>query len=66
MLPRLIADGQINSAELAQRTGTHERYVREWLGAQAAFGNKDSDTRLTVLIAEQCVEFVAGIPYRSP
>lgn len=28
--------GPIDSAELAARTGTHERYVREWLAAQAA------------------------------
>ena len=30
--------GPQTSAELAQRTGTSERYVREWLGAQAAIG----------------------------
>jgi SAM-dependent methyltransferase len=30
--------GPITSAELAQRTGTYERYVREWLGNQAAGG----------------------------
>jgi len=29
--------------ELAQRTGTHERYVREWLSAQAAAGYVDYD-----------------------
>ena len=29
--------------ELAQRTGTHERYVREWLAAQAAAGYVDYD-----------------------
>jgi hypothetical protein len=28
--------GPITSADLAQRTGTTERYVREWLGNQAA------------------------------
>jgi hypothetical protein len=28
-------------AELAQKTGTHERYVREWLAAQAAAGYVD-------------------------
>ena len=28
--------GSVTSAELAARTGTVERYVREWLGAQAA------------------------------
>jgi SAM-dependent methyltransferase len=30
--------GSITSAELAKKTGTTERYIREWLGAQAATG----------------------------
>jgi SAM-dependent methyltransferase len=30
--------GGLTSAELAKRTGTNERYVREWLNAQAAGG----------------------------
>ena len=30
--------GPLQPAELAQRTGTHERYVREWLSNQAAGG----------------------------
>jgi SAM-dependent methyltransferase len=30
--------GQITSAHLAEKTGTTERYVREWLNAQAASG----------------------------
>src|ERR1700737_1966087 len=30
--------GAITSAELAEKTGTAERYVREWLNAQAAGG----------------------------
>src|SRR3954471_23042329 len=30
--------GALTSAELADKTGTTERYVREWLGAQAATG----------------------------
>lgn len=34
-----LADlGPATSAELAAATGTHERYVREWLSAQAASG----------------------------
>ncbi len=38
-LYRAMASGaKVTSAELAQRTGTHERYVREWLAAQAASG----------------------------
>lgn len=34
----LAAGGAMTSAELAARTGTHERYIREWLAAQAASG----------------------------
>ena len=33
-----LANGTLTSAELAQRTGTNERYVREWLGNQGASG----------------------------
>ena len=39
----LAAGGPLTSAELAARTGTSERYVREWLGAQAASGWVDYD-----------------------
>ena len=36
---RTIADtGKVTSAELAATTGTHERYVREWLEQQAVTG----------------------------
>ncbi len=31
----LTAHGPMTSAELATQTNTHERYVREWLNAQA-------------------------------
>ncbi len=34
----LMASGPATAAQLAQRTGTAERYVREWLSAQAASG----------------------------
>ena len=34
----LAADGPATSAELARRTATHERYVREWLEQQAVCG----------------------------
>jgi SAM-dependent methyltransferase len=38
-LYRAMADAQpVSAAALAGRTGTHERYVREWLNAQAAGG----------------------------
>lgn len=34
----LAHSGPMSSEELASATGTHERYVREWLNAQAASG----------------------------
>ena len=38
-LYRAMADGQpVTPAELAARTTTQERYVREWLNVQAASG----------------------------
>jgi SAM-dependent methyltransferase len=43
-LYRALAEhGPLASAELAARTQTTERYVREWLGAQAASGYVDYD-----------------------
>src|ERR671915_1214735 len=35
--------GALTSGELAERTGTSERYVREWLNAQAAGGYVEYD-----------------------
>jgi SAM-dependent methyltransferase len=45
----------VNSAELAAMTATDERYVREWLCAQAAAGyvEYDSESRLFSLSPEQ-------------
>ena len=38
-LYKAMADGQpVTAGELAARTGTQERYVREWLNVQAASG----------------------------
>jgi len=41
---------RMTAAELARRTGTHERNVREWLAAQAAAGyvgyDRDGDDSL--------------------
>ena len=34
----MAASGELTSSELAVKTGTSERYVREWLSAQAAAG----------------------------
>jgi SAM-dependent methyltransferase len=39
----LAAKGPMNSSELAKATGTAERYVREWLAAQAASGYVEYD-----------------------
>lgn len=35
----LVDQGPATSAELAERTGTSERYAREWLEMQATFGH---------------------------
>jgi SAM-dependent methyltransferase len=43
-LYKAMASGEpITSAELAKKTKLHERYVREWLSAQAASGYVDYD-----------------------
>jgi SAM-dependent methyltransferase len=39
----LAAKGPMNSTDLAKATGTSERYVREWLAAQAASGYIEYD-----------------------
>jgi len=51
----LAGAGPLVPAELAQRTGTAERYVREWLNAQAAGGyvSYDPDTGRYLLPPEQ-------------
>ncbi len=59
-LYRALADtGPLHPAELAERTGTAERYVREWLGAQAASGfvEYDPGTGCYALTAEQAAAF---------
>jgi SAM-dependent methyltransferase len=42
-LYRALAKDRLTPEELARRTGTSERYVREWLGNQAAGGYVDYD-----------------------
>lgn len=42
-LYRALAEDKLTPAELASRTGTHERYVREWLGNQTAGGYVDHE-----------------------
>jgi SAM-dependent methyltransferase len=53
----LAGAGPLTPAELAGRTGTAERYVREWLNAQAAGGyvDYDPDTVRYTLPAEHAV-----------
>jgi SAM-dependent methyltransferase len=53
----LAGTGGLSPDELAQRTGTAERYVREWLNAQAAGGYVayDPDTGRYSLAPEQTV-----------
>ena len=43
-LYRAMKEAPVTSAELAKKTATHERYVREWLAAQAAGGYVSYDT----------------------
>jgi SAM-dependent methyltransferase len=49
--------GPMSSAQLAQKTGTSERYIREWLNAQAAGGyvTYDASTQKYELPAEQAM-----------
>src|SRR3954449_1928432 len=53
----LAGGGGLSPAELAERTGTAERYVREWLNAQAAGGyvSYDADSGRYALAPEQAV-----------
>lgn len=53
----LAAHGPATSVELAERTGTAERYVREWLAAQAAAGyvEYNSATRRFSMTPEQAM-----------
>src|SRR5580704_14406179 len=45
-LYKALADGKpLTSAELAKKTGLVERYVREWLGNQAASGYVHYDVK---------------------
>jgi SAM-dependent methyltransferase len=55
----LAAGGSLTAAELAEQTGTHERYVREWLAAQAASGfvTFEASTGRFALSPEQAAVF---------
>src|SRR5271169_2822583 len=54
-LYKALAQGAMTSAELAAKTGTDERYLREWLSSQAAGGyvTYDAETRKFSLSEEQ-------------
>lgn len=56
---RALSTGAMTSAELAAATGTHERYVREWLSAQAASGfiGYDADSEKFSMSEEQAAVF---------
>jgi SAM-dependent methyltransferase len=66
----LAANGPLTPAELAEKTNTNERYVREWLVNQAAGGYVDYDTasrryslnpeQTVALTDEQSPFFVGG------
>lgn len=59
-LYKAIADkGPLTSAELAELTETNERYIREWLAAQAAGGyvQYDPETRRYSMSPEQAMVF---------
>src|SRR5882724_6659574 len=63
------AAGPMTSAELAQKTGTAERYVREWLSAQAAGGyvTYQAATQKFILPDEQALALaVEGSPAFIP
>jgi SAM-dependent methyltransferase len=59
-LYKALAEGPLNSSELAAKTGTDERYVREWLASQAAGGyvTYDEKTRKFSLTEEQVFTLV--------
>jgi len=59
-LYKTLADkGPLSSFQLADATGTSERYVREWLSAQAASGyiEYDKDTNQFYMLPEQAAVF---------
>lgn len=52
-------EGPMTSQQLADHTGTTERYIREWLSAQAAHGylNYQTDTQTFAISPEQAMIF---------
>jgi len=65
----VAAAGPITSVELAERTMTSERYVREWLAAQAAAGYLQYDTmtqRYSMTPEQELVFAAEGSPVFMP
>ena len=60
-LYKALADGPATSEELSKKTGTDERYLREWLASQAAGGyvTYDASTRRFSLTPEQAFTLAA-------
>jgi SAM-dependent methyltransferase len=56
---RALSQSAVTAGELARKTGTHERYVREWLSAQAASGfvEYDAGTEKFSMSPEQTAVF---------
>ena len=52
----MAGTGSVTPAELAARTGTAERYIREWLSAQAARGyvTYDGEGRFSLPMSMRC------------
>ena len=66
-LYRALTDGALTPGELAERTGTTERYVREWLNAQAAGGYVTHEDGRYRLEPEQAVALTdEDSPYFLP
>jgi len=62
----LAANGSATSAEVASRTGTNERYVREWLGGMTAAGYVEYDpatTRFTLPAEHAAALATEGGPF---
>ena len=56
---RALAERAMTPSQLAEKTGTHERYVREWLSAQAASGfvTYDKEKHTFSMTPEQAAVF---------
>ena len=59
-LYKALAEGPVNSAELAAKTGTDERYVREWLSSQAAGGYVTYEEKTRKFSFERGASIYAG------